>query len=103
MKLVYTHENLFLLSNVKALLEAAGIEVLLRNEYAGGGRGELPVFETWPELWIEKERDYARARAIIEAMHSTSRPPEWACSQCGESNDPSFEFCWRCGAGQGSS
>lgn len=103
MKLVYTHENLFLVGNAKALLENAGIRVEIKNEFTGGGRGELPVFETWPELWVETAADYQRARTLLDAMQSTEQGAPWTCPQCDETNGPAFEVCWKCGTGRTSS
>jgi hypothetical protein len=97
MKLIYTHENFVLVSNARALLEHKGIEVVVRNEYIGGGRGEIPVFETWPELWVVKGSDYEQAEQLIVQMMSAEEGEEWRCPSCDESNADSFEFCWRCG------
>jgi hypothetical protein len=95
-KLVYTHENLLLVSNARGLLEAAGIDTVVRNEYAGGGRGELPVFETWPELWVE-DADAERAAEILRQLGADHAREEWCCDRCGESNPALFESCWHCG------
>jgi predicted RNA-binding Zn-ribbon protein involved in translation (DUF1610 family) len=98
LKLVYTHENRMIVSNAKNLLEAAGFDVLLKNEFAGGGLGELPVFDTWMELWVSEDTDYARACELLETALSDTRASAWLCPQCGEQNDASFELCWQCGA-----
>lgn len=47
MKLIYTNENRFLVSNMKNIVENAGIEVTLKNEFAFGGVGDLSPFECW--------------------------------------------------------
>lgn len=96
MPLVYTHENLFLVNNAQALLRSENIDAEIKNEYAGGGRGELPVFETWPELWVVNEQDAQRARAILEQRLQQAPATEWQCEECGEINASSFETCWRC-------
>ena len=98
MKLIYTHENLALVTNAQALLEAAGIDSEVRNQFAVGGRGELPVFETWPELWVLHDRHIASAQRIIESLQHPQPDRPWDCEGCGENNADSFEFCWRCGA-----
>lgn len=96
MKKIYTHENRFLVYNAKNLVEAEGIKVVLKNEYTGGGLGEIAVFDTWPELWVVRDEDYEAACTVIATALSASEAPEWRCPQCGESNDAAFEFCWRC-------
>ena len=97
MKKVYTSENRFLVSNARNILEAQDISVTLRNEHASSAMGELSPLDTWMELWVVRERDYDRACAILEEALSESSAPPWSCSDCGESNDPSFELCWQCG------
>ena len=96
-KLVYTHENSLIVGNARGLLEAQGIEVVTRNEYSQGGVGELSAFDTWPEVWVVRDRDYDRAVAVLEASLSTEGDREWQCPRCGDRNDVSFEICWRCG------
>lgn len=98
MKKVYTSENRFLVSNARNILEAAGIEVTLRNEYAGSAMGELSPIDTWMELWVVRERDYERACVILDEALSDSTAPPWTCASCGEVNDAAFELCWQCAA-----
>ncbi|GMG86488.1 DUF2007 domain-containing protein [Biformimicrobium ophioploci] len=98
MKLVYTHENILMAGNIKALLEREGIEVRMKNEYAGGGRGDLPVFDTWPEVWVVDERDYTRAEKIIAQVSQAASGVDWHCPRCGEANAQAFEVCWHCQA-----
>ncbi|WDE08323.1 DUF2007 domain-containing protein [Thalassomonas viridans] len=96
MKLVYTNENLFLVANVKNILEAQRIEVMLKNEFSLGAIGEISAFDAWPELWLVNESDYEKAMAVIEASSSHKGADEWICNHCCERNDASFEICWNC-------
>lgn len=96
MKLIYTNENRFLVNNVKNIVENAGIEVALKNEFAGGAAGGLVVFETWLELCVVDDADYDEAMRVIEALNSSEKVNDWVCSQCNETNDASFEICWKC-------
>ena len=100
MKLVYTHENLFLVENARNLLAEHGIASELRNEFAGGGMGELAVFDTWPEVWVA-EADYASALRVIAPLLKPVAGKLWRCDQCGETNEPTFGSCWRCGRESG--
>lgn len=82
---------------VRGLLEAAGIEARVFNEYAPGGLGDLPAAAAYPEVWIEAERDLPRARGIVEQYErrqpaAGTRP----CGHCGEDNPAGFELCWQC-------
>ena len=98
MKLIYTHENRLLVENARNLLQTQNIEVLLKNEYALGALGEAAPIETWLELWLVDEADYPRAMDVLDSSLSAQGASPWECPHCGESNDPSFELCWQCGA-----
>ncbi len=95
MKLIYTNENRFLVHNAKNILENSGVSVTLKNEFASGGAGDLVVFETWLELWVD-DADYDKAMQVVEALGSSENSNDWVCSQCNETNDASFEICWKC-------
>jgi len=95
-KLIYTNENRFLVGNAKNIVENSGIEVVVKNEYAPGGVGELSPLDTWPELWVRNDSDYESAISLIESVVSPEGAKEWRCSHCNEFNDASFEYCWKC-------
>ncbi|MDO8863214.1 DUF2007 domain-containing protein [Haliea sp. E1-2-M8] len=97
MRLIYTNENRLIVANVRNILEAAGIELTMKNEFAAGGVGELSPFEVWPELWVARDSDYERAIRLLDSSLSARNAPSWRCANCGEHNDPSFEICWQCG------
>ena len=96
MKLIYTHENLFIVSNVQNIVQNAGINVTLMNEYVAGGAGDLSPFDTWLELWVTDDKDYEKAKNIITSINNTDNMHDWFCSQCHEKNSASFEVCWQC-------
>ena len=98
MKQVYTHENIAMVGNARNLLEAAGISCRLQNEYAGGGSGELPFVQAWPELWVTEDADYQQACDLIEQAFAGPLKKEWTCAACEERNAGSFEICWNCSA-----
>ena len=96
MKLIYTHENGFIVNNVKNIIEANGIETVLKNEFSSGAVGEVSAFDAWMELWVFNDKDLERALEIISTMQSKADEPEWHCNQCAEENDASFDVCWNC-------
>jgi hypothetical protein len=96
-KLLYTHPNRILVDNARNIVENAGIPTELRNEFAGGGVGELAPIGTWLELWV-RTRDLERARAVLDAVFASEAEDDWVCPACGELNSGSFEFCWHCHA-----
>lgn len=97
MKKVFTHENRMIVYNIKNVLHEEGIETLVKNEFAGGGVGDLPAFDTWPELWIEDETRLAQAEAIVQGIIQRGDEDDWYCHECQEKNAASFQSCWKCG------
>jgi len=97
MKKLYTHENRLIIYNLKNLLQKAGIESQVTNEYASGAVGDLAAFETWPELWVPDSQQFDQAVSILNQILSLRTGPEWFCRGCQEKNDASFELCWNCG------
>jgi hypothetical protein len=95
MKLIYTNENRFLVNNAKNLLDNAGIVVVLRNEFAVGGAGDLSPFDAWLELWVD-DLDYEKSMQVIKDSLGSDDSLEWVCGNCNETNDAAFDFCWNC-------
>jgi hypothetical protein len=96
MKLVYSHENQFIVGNIKNLIEAQDIKVFIKNEFAQGALGETAAFDCWPEVWVYNDEDYQRAIDIVTLIKVKQAEMDWVCNQCEEKNDPSFEVCWYC-------
>lgn len=96
MKLLYTHENRFLVNNAKNIIENAGIAVMLKNEYAIGAAGELSALDAWLELWVLEEQDFAAAERILQQHFNQPAKSDWRCNHCAELNDGAFDFCWHC-------
>lgn len=96
MKKVFTHENRMIVYNMKNLLQGEGIDTLLKNEFSGGGVGDLPVFDTWPELWVG-DAQLAQARILLQRVAQTPPGAAWRCAGCGEQNEAGFGLCWNCG------
>jgi hypothetical protein len=93
-KRVFGSYNQQLVHHAKNLLEAAGIRVLVRNQYLSGAMGELPPAECQAEVWVVEEKDLDRANAILAAPPVSG--PDWTC-RCGEVLGAQFTQCWRCG------
>jgi hypothetical protein len=96
MKLLYTNENRYLVHNIQNLVGNSGIKIMLKNEFAAGGAGDLVPLETWLELWVINDNEYDRAMDVISSSFSREDDVEWICSNCREKNDASFDFCWNC-------
>ena len=96
MKMLYSNENNFLVSNVKNIIESHGIKTFIRNEFAQGAIGEVSAVDSWPELWVFDDADFEQAMDILESSKKVVRGEDWVCNHCSETNDPSFEICWNC-------
>lgn len=97
MKRVFRAATLLQVAHARNVLIAAGIDSELRNQYLAGALGDLPMLETWPQLWVEDAQEPAALRALERAATAPAGTP-WVCAQCGEQLEPQFTSCWRCGA-----
>ncbi|MBF2759150.1 MAG: DUF2007 domain-containing protein [Ectothiorhodospiraceae bacterium AqS1] len=96
---VYASDNLAMLGYVRSMLEAHAIGFIVRNDFLAGAAGELPVNETWPEIWVVDDRDVERALALIETIvASPPAAPDWQCPKCGRGIEGQFTDCWHCAA-----
>jgi hypothetical protein len=98
MKRLYTAADLAEAYLVRDMLADAGIRSRILNEHAQGGIGEIPFTQAYPEIWIEREHDMARARKLVTEFESRTNSDVYVdCPRCGEENPDNFETCWHCG------
>jgi hypothetical protein len=97
MKRVFRAASLIQVAHARNVLLTAGIDSELRNQYLAGALGDLPMLETWPQLFVEDDDEAAALRALARAAAAPTGAP-WICNQCGERLEPQFTNCWRCGA-----
>jgi hypothetical protein len=83
---------------VKGLLEEVNIPCMVRNEHLSMALGELAPSECSPEIWIQNDEDYARAKEIVDAWRNAGieNHGPWIC-RCGEAIEGQFTSCWKCG------
>ena len=94
---VYIAEHLAEAHGIRNRLQENGISAHVFNEFSNGAVGELPFTHTWPEVWVENDRDEPAALAVIEACKQVEVVEgESACRQCGQMNPMNFEICWNC-------
>jgi len=96
MKKIYLARDLAQAQLLVNLLEMQMIPSMLQNFHQSGGLGDLAV--SYPEVWIRRDQDEARARRVIEQFEG-SKPAsgaERACPHCQELNPEGFEVCWHC-------
>ena len=101
MKLIRRCDQNLHAAHLANILRAAGIRCTVRNTTLISGLGEIPFLECSPEVWIDNDLDEAHAVALLAEIETgnDSAAPEssWRC-RCGESIEPQFGECWRCGA-----
>ncbi|HTR43630.1 MAG TPA: DUF2007 domain-containing protein [Pseudomonadales bacterium] len=99
MKVIFSSPNLVEITELKDMLEAAGIACFISNEASSKLAGGIPMSETLPELWIEDDARLAEAEQIKRDWQSP--PPvtgaPWICPKCGEKSEAQFTSCWKCG------
>lgn len=79
------------------MLEQQLIPAHIENIHQAGGLGELAV--SYPQVWIKREQDAQRARAIIDQFELEGESDEdQVCAKCGEKSPTSFDWCWSCQA-----
>ena len=100
MKNVYSSPHLFLVNHYRNIVESYGISCVVKNSFLSGAAGELPPTEVWPILSVADERDYGRAKQIVdeELRKLENSNQHWKCSQCGEDIEGQFTDCWKCGS-----
>src|ERR1700735_82558 len=96
MKRVFRAATLLQVAHARNVLLAAGIQCELRNQYLAGAMGELPMMETWPQLWVDDADERPALRALAPANAAPVGSP-WTCEDCGEELEAQFTRCWRCG------
>jgi hypothetical protein len=96
MKRVFRAATLLQVAHARNVLLVAGIHCELRNQYLAGAMGDLPMMETWPQLWVEDADERLALRALAQAAAAPVGSP-WTCEDCGEQLEAQFTSCWRCG------
>lgn len=60
-----------------------------------------------PEVWVLRPGQVPQAMELIQgfstgASFPGSSGPHWQCPTCGESHEPQFNECWKCGTAKSS-
>ncbi|WP_171022410.1 putative signal transducing protein [Thalassotalea litorea] len=92
---LYSNPHLFFVEHMHNILAIEGIETQIKNQFLSGASGDVPVFETWPELWLVNSEQLVKAETLIKKSEQESGD-DWLCPSCKELNADSFEICWHC-------
>ena len=74
MKRVFSSPTITEAHLIKGVLENEGVESIIKNEHLSGLAGEVPFFESWPEVWVTDDHTAQQAETIIAEFQS--QPPE---------------------------
>lgn len=98
MKNLYLARDITEAQLIVNMLSQALIPAHIAHAHQSGGLGELAV--TYPEVWVKREQDIPRARALVKAFEAVNKSPgaEKICPQCYEKNPATFDICWACDA-----
>jgi hypothetical protein len=103
MKIIYTAEDPVNAHLLKGILEAQGINTVVKGDSQWSFRVDLPVTpEFYPALWVLEDADFERAMKIVSDFESgdmniETGSEEWKCDKCNEINEGQFTECWQCG------
>ncbi len=79
-------------------LNQAGIRAHVFNEHMSSIVGDVPPEVAQPQVWIARDDDELRARALLREMEiDARRTTPLFCRKCGEQSPGNFELCWNCG------
>ncbi len=95
-KRVFRAASLLQVSHARNVLITAGIRCELRNQYLSGALGDLPMMETWPQLFVD-DSDEGFALSVLARASADDHGAPWPCPSCGEIIEPQFTHCWQCG------
>jgi len=100
MKKIFSCSNNVELAPYRSVLDHNQIPYLVKNEFAIGAVGEIPINESWPQIWVinSEDENLARELCIKTEQQMLNQQTDWICHFCGEDNAGSFEICWQCEA-----
>lgn len=87
MKRVFRAASLIQVAHARNVLLTAGIQSELRNQYLAGALGDLPMLETWPQLYVDDSDEQPALRALARAATAPAGA-SWICEQCAEVLEP---------------
>jgi Putative prokaryotic signal transducing protein len=98
MRKIYVALNLPDAQIILNLLEDSGIPAHLFNTNMQGAVGHIPFNDTYPQVWIVNDGQYARGKNIIREYKLTPIDTRiFRCEKCHEENPANFGTCWNCG------
>jgi hypothetical protein len=79
------------------MLRDQGLDVNMQRYFLNGAAGDLPPDQCLPEIWVQDDAQFDRAKLILVEIQRTPQR-NWICPACGERIEGGFEQCWNCSA-----
>jgi hypothetical protein len=91
------------LQMLKSMLKEEGIACMVRNEQLSIAKGDIPLTECFPELWIPDDLDFPKAKKTMDDWKESANESHapWECPHCKETIEGQFTSCWKCGTEKG--
>ncbi len=70
MKKVFTAQTPQEAYLVRGFLEENGIPAVVQGEHLTWLQGGIPLAETYPTVWVERDEDEGRAKALLEEFQA---------------------------------
>lgn len=77
------------------MLREQGIDANMQRYFLSGAAGDLPPDQCLPEIWVQDDAQFDRAKHLLEDIRRTPQR-NWICTACGERVEGGFEQCWNC-------
>ena len=71
---IYSAPVLAQVMHIKHVLEMHDIACHIQGEYRSGAAGELPLTETWPELWVVDPSNVEEAKRLVAEALAPAGP-----------------------------
>ena len=72
---IYSAPVLAQVMHIKHVLEMHDIACHIQGEYRSGAAGELPLTETWAELWVVDPSNVEKAKRLVAELPGRQRGP----------------------------
>ena len=93
---IYQAQDLPQAQLILDLLDQHHIKALLQNANASAAMGEVPFTHAYPEVWLNNEQDFDKAKQLIADFEQAATDEQWLCQSCQEFSPVTFDFCWAC-------
>ena len=102
-KPVYDTSDRTLAQLLRGALESEGIPAIVQGEHLSSLQGQIPAGASAEyRVAIVDDEQLPRASIFVKNWLTDDAAARglapWVCDGCGESHEPQFRSCWRCGA-----